>query len=503
MNPAEQQPLRVRIQGVTDKMLNIFQYFFRDPCNEYCEIVNDESADLTIIDLDGIEGRRLVDEHQQKHPQRSLIVFSIHPQQIDNAIFLQKPLKPEQLMNALEIVNQTIQSRKQSGEDRLHKQTDALAGRAAEKQSDSIREDAEISEIRNNPDLSVDILLETTGETLAVKAELPPVNETSEESDILNEPEIPQENEILEESKIQEVVETSEESEIPKVNEIPVIAENSKNLESPMETTRADQDKADEPEKPGAAVRSEPAMPNTRDERGYIGTAPDIDPNDPVQLARAEYNTEDYFQHFVQQAVIKAVKYRRSVLLTMPHGSLVVLSDGKTALLDIKESRLRAFCSVPITDETLTIIVLEESALLEYHKIATPIALEQLVWKAAIWASRGRVPAGTNLHNLVYFQEWPNISRSLLFPNALRIAAFWVEKPCSLIETAKALEIPQRYVFAFYSASNAIGIAFVRSSANNDQSKSRKIKKARDRNMLDRLLNRLHGAKRKINGGKS
>jgi hypothetical protein len=40
-------------------------------------------------------------------------------------------------------------------------------------------------------------------------------------------------------------------------------------------------------------------------------------------------------------------------------------------------------------------------------------------------------------------------------PHALRIAALWATRGASLIDTSRLLDIPQRYVFAFYNAALA------------------------------------------------
>ncbi len=514
MSPVEQQPLRVRVKGMTEKMLNVLQYFFRDPDNNYCEIVEDEPADVTIIDLDGVEGRKLVAEHSEKNPEQPLIVLSIHDREFDNAILLRKPLKPESLMQALEVVNEQMQRLNLPAEIPADEQPEEVVSVPIDDQSDSIDKEDEYDEVEENLGASVDIVLENTGEMSPVPADIaeeieaPQPTEPAEQSEAWKTAEDTDELTLPEGMMAVGIPSAKDEAAAPESLEIAEQAEIDQQLATPGsvidlgEAFAEDEEEIDLPAVETVAVIGQPEEPESKDESGYIGSAPDIDPNDPVQLAKAQYDPENYFQSHIQQAVIKAEKFHQPVMLTMPHGSLVILSDTKSALLDIKESKLRAFCGLPITDETLTIVFMEKRELLEYSKHATPITLEQLIWKSAVWASRGRVPTGTDLNSRVYFQHWPNISRSFLFPNAMTIASHWLENPCSLIETAKVLQIPQRYVFAFYSASNAIGIAFVRRGATSETRKFRKVETARDKNLLGRLLGRLHGTKRKITGDK-
>jgi hypothetical protein len=57
----------------------------------------------------------------------------------------------------------------------------------------------------------------------------------------------------------------------------------------------------------------------------------------------------------------------------------------------------------------------------------------------------------------VRLRSWPNLNRLTLPPEAMRIAGLWSRGPQSLRETVRQLGIPQRYVFAFYSACAALG----------------------------------------------
>lgn len=58
----------------------------------------------------------------------------------------------------------------------------------------------------------------------------------------------------------------------------------------------------------------------------------------------------------------------------------------------------------------------------------------------------------------VVLRHWPNVTRLLLTPNALRIAALWMAQPRSLLSTAKALRIPLSHALSFYSAAHALGL---------------------------------------------
>jgi hypothetical protein len=43
-------------------------------------------------------------------------------------------------------------------------------------------------------------------------------------------------------------------------------------------------------------------------------------------------------------------------------------------------------------------------------------------------------------------------------PHSLRIAALWARQPTSLMDTARKLGVPHRYVFSFFCACNAFDL---------------------------------------------
>jgi hypothetical protein len=88
-------------------------------------------------------------------------------------------------------------------------------------------------------------------------------------------------------------------------------------------------------------------------------------------------------------------------------------------------------------------------------------SLDSFLWKMALWTSRGKIPKGADLSRNIVLLHWPNFTRLILTPHAMEISALWIAQPQSLLDTAKLLEIPQRYVFSFFSAACAIKLAFI------------------------------------------
>ena len=188
-----------------------------------------------------------------------------------------------------------------------------------------------------------------------------------------------------------------------------------------------------------------------------IGTAPDIDPTDPDQLAKAYYDPSRFLQSLVIQARDSAAARGQAVFIRGPWPEIVLDPVRHLAYVAGADTRLRPYCLQP---ELLHQGRLEYiDAALVSREESGAIELDALIWKLALWASRGRLPRGTPVDVPVTLDRWPNFPRLLLAPGAMGIAALWAHEPHTLIHTAEALNLPQRSVFSFYSATAALGLA--------------------------------------------
>jgi hypothetical protein len=173
-----------------------------------------------------------------------------------------------------------------------------------------------------------------------------------------------------------------------------------------------------------------------------------------------------------------------------PRGVIDFFPDGRRVLQQFSDSQLRTLSVIPIANTNLTISVLNDHMPVERNGHSVTDS-EALVWKTALWASRGRVPVGICLDTPVFIRRWPNLTRLQLFPHALRIAALWSQQPHSLLATAQALKIPQRHVFGFFSAANALGLASTTRREVDFLFQPAPLKKSKRHNLFGRILNRL------------
>lgn len=184
----------------------------------------------------------------------------------------------------------------------------------------------------------------------------------------------------------------------------------------------------------------------------YIGSQPDVDLAVPEELAKVCYEPGEFLQGFVRQAVRLGIESASVVALSGPgFGRIEVYPFARLVRTTATSASLYAAARAPLTANDIVIAPAPELPQAPASQDGVE-PLEALTWRLALWASRGRLPAGTVIEQPVVLKHWPNLSRLLLPPHAVQIAGLWARRAKPLAATPGLLGIPQRYVFSFYSA---------------------------------------------------
>lgn len=186
------------------------------------------------------------------------------------------------------------------------------------------------------------------------------------------------------------------------------------------------------------------------------GQAPDLDPADPRSREQLFYDPELYLQGRLQQALAEARHRNTALVLPLPQHRLVLLPATRRCHTDLSDRQLRGLCLLPNLDRPAGQWLSEDEARRLDAGGGPGTPLDTLLWKVALWTAHGRLPKGSDPGQRVALRHWPNFTRLPVPPHALRIAALWSRSPCVLADTPRLLAIPQRYVFAFYSACRAL-----------------------------------------------
>jgi hypothetical protein len=391
MTESQSKPVRIGAIGMDQRQRNTLRMLFSSKCNNRYHLVEETSAELFILDLDGYNGTNLWREFRQRHQEHPLILVSLKDQPITDpkTLFVRKPIPVQTLIDAIEQQCRQLASEPHSAEPELADSPAPTAG----------------------------------GQAAPIRAA------------------------------------------------------------QPSETSLQQKRKA----------RKAASILDTSAERAFVGTAPDIDVDDPQQLSKIYYNPDHYLLGHLQQALNLAVRYNRNVAIEGPWPPLELMIDERRVLVAAEERRLRSHCTLSDATLEVTLRTFDGKGKLDGGSHAYPMAA--LFWKVALWASRGRIPEGTSLSQPIYLRRWPNFTRLDVTPYALAITALWAEQPRSLIDTASHLQIPQRYVFAFYSAAKSLQLAGETRRAVDTLLAPPELMASRQRGLFGRLVDRLRGEK--------
>jgi len=231
----------------------------------------------------------------------------------------------------------------------------------------------------------------------------------------------------------------------------------------------------------------------------FIGNVPGIDVNDPKQFAKANYNPKDYFQGYVESAYKVSREKGQNRQLNSGWNPLIIFPGNNEVWLDVDESQIRSFSGIAIKNtlgSKMSVTPLSQE-LVDKGDMALERFqnMDAFLWKLACWASKGRYPVTIDIKKPVYLKSWPNFTRLLVTPHALRIAALLIQGPRTLPNVAEVLNIKPQYVFVFISAAYSLGLAGQAIREADVLVQSPEIKPNKNQGLLSRILSTLLGKK--------
>ena len=194
-----------------------------------------------------------------------------------------------------------------------------------------------------------------------------------------------------------------------------------------------------------------------KDYRKVCGTDADIYIDNPEQATRIFMPINGRLLGVILFAISESELQQVPIAVSLEQKHLFVLFPKQQLVsFTLKEDMLQCLCEKSFPSGSFGFKAVPE--LQPNPDDLLTITKEQMLWKTAAWTYCGKLTEDTPLHERVYLRHWPNLTRLLELPDAMRISALLVEQPMSLARTAEALNIPQRHVFAYYTASQAIGL---------------------------------------------
>jgi hypothetical protein len=343
MNDKRKSPLKIVLHGMDGRTYKTMVMYLQGPCKGAAIVVEDIDAEVDMVDADSVNAKTLLEQKQAENSVRPIIVLSLKEQKLENVLYVKKPVRTAEMLDALAKAEAMLTARQQS------------SGNVQSSRKLFINSDER--------------------------------KKTSKHQTAMH----------LDEGNF----------------------------------------------------------------NAFMGSIPGLDVNDPKQFPNAFYNPKEYFQGYFQSACLIAQTKKQVLHLNSGWKSLIIFPHNHEVWLDADDKQLRSFAGLPINNlsgEGMSLtpasahVLSAENAPEKFHN------LDAFLWKLAVWTSRGRYPVALDIHKPVFLKQWPNFTRLIVTPHALRISALLIAGPRTLPDIAEILKIKPQYVFAFISAAYALGL---------------------------------------------
>ncbi len=168
------------------------------------------------------------------------------------------------------------------------------------------------------------------------------------------------------------------------------------------------------------------------------------------------FSPDDYLAGVLR----RVVERQQDVIVTLDGIGEIAIRPARGEFYDDDAPNVSAFCAAPAHRYRVRPMTNEERTRRSGQRSSHNI--DELMWTAGFFASRGRPIEGTLFDfDVVRIRHWPNLSRLPQTPNTMRIVALLTRYPTSLAVTQRLLKIEKSEVFWVYSAARCAGLVQV------------------------------------------
>ena len=236
------------------------------------------------------------------------------------------------------------------------------------------------------------------------------------------------------------------------------------------------------------------------DEKGfedYMGSISDIDMNLPMTLNNATYNPKDFYQGYIESAMAICRAKSQILMLQSDWRPVTLFPRTGEVWIDVDDLELKAFAGIQLSHKIITtemsLIPVDPKTMNIRGNLDKFQNMEAFLWKLACWTSKGRYPCTIDYEQPIFLKNWPNFSRLLITPHALRISALLIKGPRTMLNIAQVLNIKAQYVFVFVSASYAVGLVGQARRAADTLLQAETILPSKSQGLLGRIMSKLRG----------
>jgi len=190
----------------------------------------------------------------------------------------------------------------------------------------------------------------------------------------------------------------------------------------------------------------------------YVGLNPDIDFDTEVQVKKIQMNPQNYFFHYLKKGYVLSKANNRITCVKTVYGTFYIDASDKVILHHKTAEEIFNIHKIPFYKDTKVFIPKLKRRDRNALNGLNQFDYEPFVWLSSINASKGKIPKDINFNVPIKLLAWPDLTKLVVFKNAIRIIALWSRGVYSLKHTGNLLNIPQRYAMTVYTALDALGL---------------------------------------------
>ncbi|WP_415903561.1 hypothetical protein ACMXYR_07675 [Neptuniibacter sp. QD29_5] len=186
------------------------------------------------------------------------------------------------------------------------------------------------------------------------------------------------------------------------------------------------------------------------------GNAADVDLSRSDERRTIFFNPEGSLLVKMTEAVDLAVKLDQPVEITGLPGQMFVFPDQRLFYTTFSDDFLN---QLALTRFGYGELEIEPKGDFQLEDTTKHLAenIESLIWKVALWTSRGRLLNGMDPEKLMQLTVQPNFESFQAIPDGQEISEVWSGQQMTALDIVRILDIPQRVVFTFMCGAYSLG----------------------------------------------
>jgi len=190
----------------------------------------------------------------------------------------------------------------------------------------------------------------------------------------------------------------------------------------------------------------------------YVGLNPDVDFDIKAQFKKIQMNPQNYLFHYLKKAFVLSRANKSITCVKTVYGTFYVDALDKVIFHDKPADEIFNIHKIPFYKDTQVFIPKFKRSERNTLNNLNQFDYEPFIWLSSINASKGKIPNNINFNAPIKLVAWPDLTKIVVFKNAIRIIALWSRGVYSLKHTGKLLNIPQRYPLTVCTALDALGL---------------------------------------------